>query len=716
MDSVEMTDSPLPPLLAGLLECSHDGILITDAEFRIIEVNRAFSQATGYSAAEALGRHIELIGAEPGQEAGLDEVRPTLATAGHWSGEIQARHKNGTSLPLSIKAVRVGAADGSASHHLFALSDLNRLRDAEQRLRQLAHFDHLTELPNRVLLVDRLEQAIVQARRSSLLVAVIFMDVDNFKAVNDRYGHPIGDRLLRKISQRLRQVLRASDTVARVADGDEHKRPDDTVARVGGDEFVVIASGLPNMDILETIVNRILTLAAQACEIDGRELAVTASLGVTVFPFDAADAETLIRHADQAMYQAKEAGRNRYHLFDAERDQQAHTRRQLLERLRQALQNDEFELHYQPKVNLRNGRVIGMEALLRWRHPERGLVPPGEFLPHVEHDDLIVDIGEWVAHQALAQIAIWRGMGLELGVSINIAARQLLRDDFIDCVRRCLADYPDLPQGMLELEILESSAIENTAHVRKVIETCESLGIRFALDDFGTGYASLTYLKEIPAEVIKIDQSFVRHILDESDDLALVEGIIGLASAFRRVVVAEGVETPEQGVLLMRLGCDLAQGYGIARPMPADQVPAWVAAFRPDPQWELWADCQWEMVDFPLLVAQYDHLKWVRRLAMHVEGANLQLTRAELHDHRQCRFGHWYYGHGAIRYGNLSEFRDLEAVHREVHRLGPEIVELRRQGDLDQARDRLRELLDLKDRILELLGRLQAVVARKPLR
>ena len=290
----------------------------------------------------------------------------------------------------------------------------------------------------------------------------------------------------------------------------------------------------------------------------------------------------------------------------------------------------------------------------------------------------------------------------------------MLRGDFIDCVRHCLADFPGLPHGRLELEILESSAIENTARVRGVIETCEALGIRFALDDFGTGYASLTYLKEIPAEVIKIDQSFIRHVLDESDDLALVEGIIGLASAFRRVVVAEGVETPEQGVLLMRMGCDLAQGYGIARPMPAERVADWVARFRPDPQWALWADSRWEMVDFPLLVAQYDHLKWVRRVAMHVEGANLQLTENELHDHQQCRFGHWYYGHGQVRYGALPEFNALEAVHREVHRLGPEIVELRSRGHVDQARHLLGELLGLKDRILEQLGSLQAVVARKP--
>ncbi|NTV94839.1 MAG: EAL domain-containing protein [Thiobacillus sp.] len=698
-------------LLAGLLECSHDGILILDADFRILEANRGFQRLAGYGTAEALGRPIDLIAVEADDGANFDELRTALQASGHWAGEIRCLAKDGSPLPLSVRALRIDG--GGDARHLITLANLDQIHDAERQIQQLAYYDYLTELPNRVLLSDRLEQAIAAARRGNQLVAVILLDLDHFKAVNDHYGHAIGDRLLRKLAKRLRGILRAGDTVARVPEQEAGKRQGDIVARVGGDEFVVIASALPNMDTLEDVVNRILTLTAQPCEIDGRKFTVTASLGVTVFPFDSADAETLIRHADQAMYEAKQDGRNRYHLFDAQRDQQAHTRRQLLERLRQALRNEEFVLHYQPKVNLRNGRVIGMEALLRWQHPGKGLVPPGDFLPHVEHDDLIVEIGEWVARRALRQMAAWRDLGLDLGVSVNVAARQLLRGDFVDCVRRCLADHPDLPRGRLELEILESSAIENTAHVRQVIQECEALGIRFALDDFGTGYASLTYLKEIPAEVLKIDQSFVRHILDESDDLALVEGVIGLASAFRRIVVAEGVETAEQGVLLMRLGCDLAQGYGIARPMPADQVPAWVAQFKPDPQWALWADTPWEMVDFPLLVAQYDHLKWVRRLAMHVEGSQLQLGREELNDHHQCRFGHWYYGHGMARYGELAEFRALESIHSDVHRLGPEIAELRAHGKSDEARARLRDLLTLKDRILDQLSRLQTVVAHK---
>jgi PAS domain S-box-containing protein len=698
----------LPSLLAGLLQCSHDAIAITDSDLRIREVNRRFAELTGHQSEQMLGRHIDLIRPVPKEnETTLAELCGIAAARGRWSGTLQCSCKTGERMQISLN---IAAASGDApddGRFIFSFSPSAGAETAGQP--QLAHIDALTDLPNRILLIDRLQQTLAQAKRSNLLVAVILMDLDNFKKINNRYGHPFGDRLLRKIAQRLSQALRAGDTVARAAV--EGKRHEDTVARVGGDEFVIIATGLPHMDALENITNRILKLTALPCEIDGREVAVTASLGVTVYPFDAVDPETLIRHADQAMYQAKEFGRNRYHLFDAERDQQAHTRRQLLERLKTALTKNELTLHYQPKVNLRNGKIIGVEALLRWNHPERGLVMPGEFLPHVEHDELILDIGKWVTRRALAQVTQWRAMGLDLSVSVNIAARQLLREDFVDCVQRCQADYPNLPAGTLEFEILESSAIANTAHVHDVIKTCEAMGIRFSLDDFGTGYASLTYLKEIPAEILKIDQSFIRHILDERDDLALVEGVIGLASAFRRTVVAEGVETAEQGVLLMRLGCDLAQGYGIARPMPAEAIPGWVEAFRPDPQWAMWADTDWGMVDFPLMVAQYDHLNWIHHIAMHVEGSSLRLNQPELTDHHQCRFGNWYYGQGTLRYGHLEKFRELEKIHHDVHQLGNEIVQLRRQGQIEKARRRMHDLLLLKDQILEKLGTLQAAVA-----
>jgi EAL domain-containing protein (putative c-di-GMP-specific phosphodiesterase class I) len=389
----------------------------------------------------------------------------------------------------------------------------------------------------------------------------------------------------------------------------------------------------------------------------------------------------------------------------------AQSRRQLLERLEMALADDELELHYQPKVNLRSGQVVGLEALLRWRHPEQGLLLPDSFLPHAEHSELINGISEKVIHMALRQASDWQRQGLRVTVSVNIGGRYLQRADFLDCLRHSLAEFPHLPPDTLELEILESAAIENTQHVRALIEASRGLGVRFALDDFGTGYASLTYLREIPTDVLKIDQSFIHDILDSADALTLVEGAIGLATAFRRVIVAEGVENAEQGVLLMRLGCDIAQGNGIAPAMPAARVHDWIKTYRPDPQWVLWADSRWEMSDFPLLVAQYDHLKWVKRLMLYVEGASLTLSEAELMNHHSCRFGHWYYGHGTIRYGHLPEFKALEPIHQDVHSLGPEIVGLRARGEANQARREFRRLLLLKDRILEHLTALQRAVA-----
>jgi len=686
----------IAPHLAGIaLDHTRDGIMVTDADNHIVYVNRAFIEVTGYTAAEAIGKTPALFKSGRHDAAFYQDLWIALRAQGQWQGQIWNRRKNGEIYPerLSITAVHDG--DGNIERFVAVFTDIQALLRAEEKLQRITRFDALTELPNRAQLSERLHQLVEESRRENQLLAVMLLDLDGFKNLNDRYGHALGDRVLVAIAQRLKQVARSSDVVA----------------RLGGDEFALVLRGLPHMDEVEHLAERILALTGAPCEIDGQRYQLTASLGITLFPFDSADPDTLLRHADQAMYQAKEGGRNRYHLFDAEQDQQAQTRRQLLDRLAFGLAHDELVLHYQPKVNLRTGQVFGVEALLRWQHPEQGLLPPGAFLPHVEHHDLIVEIGEWVVRQALAQIAAWDRAGLTISVSVNVAARQLLQEDFVECMRRCLDDYPDVPPGRLELEILESAALENTRHVRGVIEACWAEGVGFALDDFGTGYASLSYLRDIPAETLKIDQSFVRDVLEDSDDLTLVEGIIGLATAFRRSVVAEGVETPEQGVLLMRLGCDLAQGYGIARPMPAADIPAWVTAYRPDPQWALWADTRWEMSDFPLLVAQYDHIKWVRHILLYLDGVNLQMSPGELSDHHQCRFGHWYYGHGRRRYGQLQAFAELEAIHVAVHQLGPRIVELRQAGELEQAHSRVQELLALKDQILEKLAALQVSVA-----
>jgi EAL domain-containing protein (putative c-di-GMP-specific phosphodiesterase class I) len=318
---------------------------------------------------------------------------------------------------------------------------------------------------------------------------------------------------------------------------------------------------------------------------------ISASIGVTVYPLDDADPDTLLRHADLAMFEAKQAGRNRHHMFNVAQDQQGQSYRQLAQRVQQALDNGEMRLFYQPKVNMRTGQVVGMEALIRWQHPERGLLPPVEFLPLVEQSKLMVDIGDWVMHEALRQVTLWSAQGQSWPVSVNIAPRHFQHPDFLSRLRHILAQHPGLAPRRLELEIVESAALGDVLHVGQLIADCQrELGVRFALDDFGTGYSSLTYLKRLPVDTLKIDQSFVRDILSDQEDLALVKGVIGLAQVFKREVVAEGVESAAHGVLLLSLGCEVAQGYGIARPMPADAVLAWSRQFAPDPSWALQPD------------------------------------------------------------------------------------------------------------------------------
>ena len=461
---------------------------------------------------------------------------------------------------------------------------------------------------------------------------------------------------------------------------------------------------------MEQMTHRIISLVASSIIINGENYRLTTSLGVTLFPFDDADAELLLRHADQAMYKAKENGKNQSHLFDVEKDQQAQTRRELLQQLTIALDDDQLVLFYQPKVNMRTGKIIGAEALIRWQHPEQGLLGPGHFLPHVEYHDLIIDIGEWVIREALTQLAYWLKKGLRITISVNIAARQILQRDFVASLKQIITDYPDIPLELLELEILESAALENTDHVARVIEQCRKMGIHFALDDFGTGYASLSYLRDIPADVLKIDQSFIFNLLEKRKDLALVEGIIGLAAAFQRTVIAEGIEKTEQGVLLMRLGCDLGQGFGIAKPMPAENFLSWVNNFQPDKEWSIWADTSWEISDFPLLVAQHDHINWVKNVLLYIEGKTNNFDHVRLMNHEECRFGHWYYGHGLQRYEHISEFMEIEPMHISIHQIGHNIVQLCKQGDLHSARENASKLLNLKDQILEKLAELQKKV------
>nr|WP_295784941.1 EAL domain-containing protein [Rhodoferax sp.] len=557
-------------LAATVFSHAREGIMIVDAADRIIDVNGMFTEITGYSREEAIGRRPRglLNSGRHGDEFYAARAR-ALREDGHWSGEIWNRRKNGEVFAEMLTISTVTGADGRAKSYVALFTDITPMKEYQRQLEHIAHFDALTGLPNRVLLADRLQQAMTQCVRRARAVAVVYLDLDGFKAVNDTHGHGRGDELLVALAHRMKGALR---------DGD-------TLARIGGDEFVAVLVDLERVQDAEPVLERLLKAAAAPVVLVATTLQVSASIGVTAYPQDNSEVDLLLRHADQAMYVAKQAGKNRFHLFDVAQDTAVKTQRESLEHISRALEQEEFLLYYQPKVNMKTGAVVGAEALIRWQHPQRGLLAPAAFLPVIENHPISEAIGEWVIDTALRQMVLWKTVGLDLVVSVNIGARQLQQADFSQRLTRLLGRYPGVAPQALELEILETSALEDIAQVFQTILTCQALGVRFALDDFGTGYSSLTHLRHLPAEVIKIDQSFVRDMLHDGNDLAIVRGVIGLASAFRREVIAEGVETSAHGVQLLALGCELAQGYGIARPMSAADMPAWVARWQPDGAW-----------------------------------------------------------------------------------------------------------------------------------
>ncbi|WP_178084081.1 EAL domain-containing protein [Pseudomonas sp. A-1] len=544
---------------AALFESSYEGIMVLDGERHIVRVNPAFTRITGYSPAEALGQQPVWLAADT--TSSDDTPWRSLQTQGFWSGEVWSRRKNGERYAQLLSLSVVRDDDGSVRHYVGLFSDISPLKNHQAELDRAAHYDPLTGLPNRRLLGDRLEQAIARAARSGKTLAVCQFDLDDFRQINERHGHAAGDQLLRAVADNLKAALRA----------------DDTLAHLGGDSFALLLTDIDAAQGCPALLDRVQAAIATPLTVAGSQLHATASIGVSLYPEDNADGDTLLRHADQAMFLAKEAGKNRYHLFDPESDRKAQCQRRQLERLRLALARGEFVLHYQPKVDLGDGRVIGVEALIRWQDPERGLLAPGAFLPYIEAVEAMERaLGDWVLASALAQLEQWLHAGLQFSVSVNISAHQLMHADFVDDLQRLLERHPQVPRERLELEILETAALTDLPRAIAVMQRCAALGVRFALDDFGTGYSSLTYLRKLPVDTLKIDQSFVRDMLVDPDDRAIVDGVIRLAAAFNRHVIAEGVETIEHGLALQRLGCRLAQGYGIARPMPAEQLPAWL--------------------------------------------------------------------------------------------------------------------------------------------
>ncbi len=548
-------------IAASVFDRSHEAIMISDQSNRILDVNPAFSRITGYARDEVLGLNPAILSS--GRHSGeyYRSMWQSIEKTDHWRGEIWNRRKNGEEYIELLSISRVHLEEPGQFYHVAAFSDITALKNHARELDRAANYDDLTGLPNRQLLEERLRTARKHADRQRRSLSICYLDLDGFKAINDRLGHAAGDRTLRTLSERLTRALRSGDTVA----------------RIGGDEFVLLLQGDDNHD---AVYQRILATIGDPVPVGDQSVTLTASLGITRYPEDGADAEGLIRHADQAMYSAKEKGRNQYHFFDPGLDEHRRNRRNQLMEITRALENEEFELYFQPQIRITDCQLLGFEALIRWNHPAKGLVSPGEFLPIVENSHLEVPLGQWVLKEAIHQMHAWKEAGEDLAVSINISAPHLMDRSFADYLESYLYSHPEVNPGQITLEVLESTALEDTKRASNVLARCQTLGLQVALDDFGTGFSSLTYLRTLPVDIIKIDQSFVRNMLEDANDHAIVESVIFLAQRFAHPVLAEGVETMEHARALRHMGCNFVQGYGIARPMPASEVLGWARQWQ----------------------------------------------------------------------------------------------------------------------------------------
>ena len=544
-------------LMGSVFEASGEGIMITDSQNRIEKVNPAFTRLTGYEPEEVIGRKPGMLSSGKQSRQFYRAMWERLKGEGFWQGEIWDRRKDGEIYPkwLSISVVRNGR--GEVVNYIGSFSDIAELKKAEIEIEQLAYHDLLTGLPNRFSLLAKLEQALAKSRRGRSRVALMFIDLDRFKIINDTLGHHVGDQLIAQVGNRLRVSVRESDVVA----------------RLGGDEFVVLIAEIHGPSEAALVAEKILGDFSQPYQIDGFSLFTSPSIGISVYPDDGESMSAILKNADAAMYHAKNEGGNGYRFFEAAMMQKSSERLNFENGLRMALQNEEMELHYQPLVNA-GGKVIGLEALLRWRHPEFGLVPPDRFIPIAEETGIILSIGKWVISRACSQVKRWIEEGLpEIRISVNVSSQEFMQKGFPEIVMMAVRDAGIRPE-QLELEITESTAMIHPEKIIGIMQELKYASVRLAIDDFGTGYSSLAYLKLFPIDQIKIDRSFIKDMAVDSNDMAIAVSTIGLAKKLGLEVVAEGVESLYQSDILFAHGCDLIQGYAFSRPLPAAEVPS----------------------------------------------------------------------------------------------------------------------------------------------
>ena len=546
-------------LAASVFHNSADGVMITDAQGKFVSVNPAFTEITGFTEEDVQGQTPRLLRSNRQGEDFYKQMWQSLTDSGQWQGELWNRRKDGEAILIWNTINRIDDEHGQPVRYVSVFHDITELRRKDEHIHHLAFHDALTGIPNRILLLDRLQHAINLAQRENTRLAVIMFDLDRFKSINDGLGHDTGDLLLQEIAQRVKRRLRVVDTVARLY----------------GDEFVILTEDLPSTEACAHLAEEVLLAISRPMTMKGQTFEVGASLGIAVYPDDGADHMELLKHADMAMYAAKNAGRNTYRFFQQDMLELASKRLSLELELRRAIANGELVLFYQPKVRMSDETLAGLEALVRWRHPEQGLMPPSEFIPLAEDCGLIMEVGAWVIEQSCRQIAAWRDQGYEVRVAVNVSARQLDYYDLAEQISGMTAEHGISPAN-LEIELTESTVMSDPEEVIDLLRRLRELGVTVAIDDFGTGYSSLAYLRRLPLNVLKIDRSFVQEVEINEEDAQIVKTILALGHALKFKVVAEGIETQHHANMLRSLGCDMGQGYLYSKPLPAEQIGPWL--------------------------------------------------------------------------------------------------------------------------------------------
>lgn len=668
---------------------AQEGIIITDTTGTITDVNPAFCDITGFSREEVIGKGPRILNSGKHSPEFFSKMWQSITEHGYWQGEVWNRRKNGELYAELLTISALLDDDGQSRHYVGLFSDITQTKQQQETLELMAHYDVLTKLPNRVLFADRFSQAVAHSKRTETLLAICFLDLDNFKPVNDTYGHEVGDQLLIEVATRLRANV----------------RDEDTISRFGGDEFAILFRDIESQSECEYLLQRIHDSLSQPYTVNDLRLEISASSGVTFYPNDDADLDTLLRHADQTMYEAKLSGRNNFKLFNPAHNRQTIEKQQWLQQIRQALWDGQFCLFYQPKLNMRTGEVFGVEALLRWQHPERGLLTPVQFLPLIAETELEIELGNWVLKTALAQAEAWHHDGYKLEVSVNIASSHLQSAHFVDDVESALAGHPELDSRYLQLEVVETSALGDIAAISKVIKLCRDvLGVSVALDDFGTGYSSLTHLRHLTAKTIKIDQSFVRDMLDDPQDYTIVDGVSGLAEAFNRQVIAEGVESVEHGLMLLMIGCERAQGYQIAMPMAANRVGEWLEHYQPELRWLSCGAQTLSVKQQALRLLELTTHRWYHLFALNTKQAAGVTVHWPIMDLRKCHCGSWIQRMKTQGVFDAIWLDKLEQCHDDWHRQAQLIREQQLAGENAISVGNMPEFERLFDRLQSLIA------------